>query len=234
MLQECVNQSHDRHQQHSQEQCVRPAVVRIANCGSTGHDEKELNGDCQVSGAGAGQKRYSPVSSLTPTAYLRRLSRANATSVTQGMVTGRQNPHQEWRYQAESSGKSGSLKCLARGHGMMENTSSRFRVGAVTDLRVICSREGLDCSFGKPGLAEPFLSTRAAVHSFSILALWQECARQRGQFGVQVHPKLRLGPPEERSSEHSIELASCGQLRILKDLGMNGNCKAVTCCEAPL
>jgi len=113
----------------------------------------------------------------------------------------------------------------------MQNGTSRFRVGAIADLSVICNWEGLDCFFGKPGLAEPsVLSKRAAVRRFSILTSWRDLVGRCGNIGLMVRPKLCAGPTEDSSSGYLVGFGGLRRrelVRVLKSPGMNGDGKVV-------
>src|SRR5258706_5819776 len=117
-----------------------------------------------------------------------------APSVTQGMVTRRSRWHQTSVQRVMTVGQTHALLSLVAGQAIVQNTASRFRVGSIADLWSICKREGLDCFFGKLGLAEPpCLSMRAPVCRFSILAFWQECVRRHGIVGLPARSRLCAG-----------------------------------------
>ena len=113
--------------------------------------------------------------------------------------------HDDSTQRGTSAEGEGAYLILARGQRMMQNMISRFRVGAIADLWVVCNWKGLDCFSGKLGLAEPtVLSKRPAVRRFSILASWQDCVRQCGNFGLQVRPILCAGLTEDSLSGYSV------------------------------
>jgi hypothetical protein len=117
-----------------------------------------------------------------------------ATSVTRNIVTFMNTRHQTGILRVMTIEQTHTLLSLVPDLGMMQNIGSRFRAGAVPDLLAIGNWKGLDCFFGKLGLAEPsYLSARAPVCRFSILAFWQECVRRHGIVGLPVRPRLCAG-----------------------------------------
>ena len=198
---ERIDQAHDRYQHHCQEQGIHPSVVlRVARCGLGRHGLQRLKERMPRDGSRRPEEilaRFALNTGSLPAS----LTPHNATSVTQGMITCRDNPAPRGGH---APGRTWPIK-LVRRQWMMQNRASRFRVGAIADLWVVCNWEGLDCFSGKLGLAEPsVLSKRAAVRRFSILASWQGCVRQGDNFGLQVRPILCAGPAENSPSGHSV------------------------------
>lgn len=189
MVHEGINQTHDRHQYHAQEQGVDPGIFCIAGCGLGRHGRSRLKKDYRA--AGGGQRKCSPgahlSSGVTKAGYSPEVASHNATSVTQDRVTCGNNLRPGDTQGKFTPRESTAYLSLARGHSMMQNTVSQFRAGAIADLWVVCNWEGLDCFCGKLGLAKPSVRLRrAAVRRFSILACGQECIRQCGNFELLV------------------------------------------------
>jgi len=209
MVHEAIDQAHDRYQYHAQKEAIDPDVFPIVGYGLGRHGRSGPQKDGGATAAGNGQRKYSPGSRLasrvTRAAYLPAASQRNATSVTQGVVTSADNPQPDRTQKGITAEGNGSYLILALRHPMMQNRTSRFRVGAIADLSVICNWEGLDCFFGKPGLAEPsVLSKRAAVRRFSILTSWQDLVGRCGNIGLMVRPKLCAGPTDDSPSGYLV------------------------------
>jgi hypothetical protein len=198
---EPIDQAHDGHQHHAEEQGIDPAVVPVAGCGLGRHGLPGLKEKMQGDGGRRRPEEKLAQFALNTGSLPAGLLPCNTTSVTQGTVTWRNNPHPGSTQRSITTEGNGTHLYLAPRQRMMQNTI-RFRVGAIADLWVVCNWEGFDCFSGKPGLAEP-LSKRAAVRRFSTLAFWQESIRQRGNTGLLVRPIPCAGPAEGSPAGYS-------------------------------
>jgi hypothetical protein len=170
---EPIDQAQDGHQYHAQEHGIHPTVVPVAECGLRRHGFPGLKQKMQSDGGRRRPEEILAQFALNTGSLPNSLTRCNTTSVTQGTVTRRSNPHPDSTLRSIATDGNGTDLYLAPQQRMMQNTVSRFRVGAIADLWVVCNWLRLDCFSGKPGLAEP-LSKRPAVRRFSILAFWHE------------------------------------------------------------